>query len=120
MHTNKDKCEGGDFWLDEPVRYFTVSAGELAMPSASSSKKGGDRCTAELHTQAESSEKDGSKRGRSDRWTWNDKFMARRTGKPCLLCGKHDTDQDFCVALSVLWSCCCLKFVVFVCCLVVF
>ena len=48
-----------------------------------------------------------NKRTREDWWSWSDKMNARRTGKVCLLCGKHDVDQD---SLSF----CCVCLVVFV------
>ena len=37
MHTHKNNVDDVYFWLDEPVKDFTVSAAEPAMPSASSS-----------------------------------------------------------------------------------
>ena len=50
-----------------------------------------------------------NKRTREDWWSWSDKMHARRTNKVCLLCGKHDVDQD---SLSV--CCVCLAVFVFV------
>ena len=114
MHT--DRAERDDFALDTELGAdFKLSSVVPPPPkavgaSASSRKgpKGRNRVKdQEFDGGAPPSvaDTDLSKRARTDWWSWSDKMQARRTGKQCSLCGKHDTDQDLCVLLCVCMCC---------------